>query len=58
MKSRRNDVATVRALENLAERWVVSKSEVVRRAIRQVARSPEPLNDALDALGLRLAPLS
>ncbi len=44
------DVATVRALESLAKRWQVSKSEVVRRTIRQAARSPEPLSDALDAL--------
>jgi hypothetical protein len=28
------DVETVRALENLAQRWNVSKSEALRRAIR------------------------
>jgi hypothetical protein len=28
------DVETVRALENLARRWSVSKSEALRRAIR------------------------
>jgi len=44
------DVPTVRALENLAKLWGVSKSEAVRRAIRQSARTREPLNDALDAL--------
>ena len=44
------DTATVRALEKLAKRWGISKSEVVRRAIRQAARSREPLNGAIDAL--------
>lgn len=44
------DVATIRALERLAELWSVSKSEVVRRAIRRAARSNEPVNDALAAL--------
>jgi hypothetical protein len=42
------DVATVRALESLAERGGISKSEVVRRAIRQAARSQGPFDDALD----------
>ena len=35
------DVETVRALEELARRWNVSKSEALRRAIRASA-SPKP----------------
>ena len=44
------DIATVHALETLAKRWGISKSEAVRRAIRRAARSREPMNDALAAL--------
>ncbi len=33
------DVATVQALEKMAERWSVSKSEALRRAIRAAAAS-------------------
>ena len=45
------DVESVRALEALARRWDVSKSEVLRRAIRSAAASVEPGNAAaLDAL--------
>lgn len=31
------DVATVQALEKMAQRWAVSKSEALRRAIRAAA---------------------
>lgn len=45
------DVESVRALEGLARRWNVSKSEVLRRAIRSAAASVDPGNAAaLDAL--------
>jgi len=49
------DVETVRALEATARRWQVSKSEVVRRAIRAVAEGKVPEEDdsplaALDEL--------
>ena len=45
------DVASVRALESLAERWRVSKSEVLRRAIRIAAASAYPeKTKALEAL--------
>ena len=45
------DVESVRVLEELARRWDVSKSEVLRRAIRSVAATVEPGNAAaLDAL--------
>ena len=48
------DVESVRALEDLARRWEVSKSEVLRRAIRSAAASVEPATaaaiDALDRL--------
>ncbi len=45
------DVETVRALEGLARRWKVSKSEALRRAIRSEAqRQPDEENEALDAL--------
>lgn len=36
------DVETVRTLESLARRWDVSKTEVVRRAIRAAARETSP----------------
>ena len=36
------DVETVRTLESLARRWNVSKSEVLRRAIRSAARGESP----------------
>ena len=45
------DVETVRALEDLAKRWDVPKSEALRRAIRTVSQeaSSKP-SDALRAL--------
>ena len=43
------DVDSVRTLEELAQRWNVSKSEVLRRAIRIAAMEREPGKDA--ALG-------
>ena len=43
------DVESVRALEALAQRWNVSKSEVLRRAIRIAAMEGGPDNGA--ALG-------
>ena len=36
------DVETVRTLESLARRWNVSKTEVLRRAIRAAAREENP----------------
>ncbi len=36
------DVETVRSLETLAQRWSVSKSEVLRRAIRLAANEDSP----------------
>ena len=36
------DVETVRTLESLARRWNVSKSEVLRRAIRAAAGEQSP----------------
>ena len=36
------DVETVRTLESLARRWNVSKSEVLRRAIRTAAGEESP----------------
>ena len=36
------DVETVRTLESLARRWNVSKSEVLRRAIRAAAEEGSP----------------
>ena len=36
------DVETVRTLESLARRWNVSKSEVLRRAIRAAAGEKSP----------------
>ena len=56
------DVETVRALERMAERWRVSKSEALRRAIRAAAGQKAPTTtDALKALdqlqrSLRLSP--
>lgn len=48
------DVETVRALETLAQRWGVSKSEVGRRAIRMAAnkdsRNSSTALNALDQL--------
>ena len=45
------DVETVRALEDLAKRWDVPKSEALRRAIREVSRAaPSKSSDALRAL--------
>ena len=45
------DVESVRALEELAGRWGVSKSEALRRAIRSEAgRQPARSGDALAAL--------
>ena len=45
------DVPSVRALESLAQRWRVSKSEVLRRAIRIAAASAYPeKTKALQAL--------
>ncbi len=47
------DSETIRALEEMATRWGVSKSEALRRAIRAVARrqrQPDRRQDALVAL--------
>ena len=45
------DPSTVRALERTARRWGVSKSEVLRRAIRAAAeRRPVPSSEGLAAL--------
>lgn len=45
------DVDTVEALERIARRWRVSKSEALRRAIRDAANAPPPAsNEALAAL--------
>ena len=45
------DVESVRALEDLARRWRVSKSEALRRAIRsEASRQPAKGEDALVAL--------
>ena len=45
------DVETVRTLESLARRWNVSKSEVLRRAIRAAAGEQSPRAKAkLEAL--------
>jgi Ribbon-helix-helix protein, copG family len=43
------DVKTVRALEALAQRWKVSKSEALRRAI-QASAEREPREAGRDAL--------
>lgn len=56
------DVETVEALERIAQRWRVSKSEAMRRAIRAAeAQEPAAASEALQALDrlqrrLRLAP--
>ena len=42
------DVKSVRALEAMARRWKVSKSEALRRAIRAAAEQESP--EALDAI--------
>lgn len=42
------DVETVQALEKIARRWKVSKSEALRRAIRAVAEQPG--SESVDAL--------
>jgi hypothetical protein len=48
------DVETVRALERMAQRWKVSKSEALRRAIRAAAGEglggSTPALEALDRL--------
>ena len=45
------DVESARMLETLADRWSVSKSEALRRAIRATARGQAPPSRApLDAL--------
>ena len=36
------DVASVQALEKMAQRWAVSKSEALRRAIRAAAAAEAP----------------
>ncbi|MGH7646327.1 MAG: ribbon-helix-helix protein, CopG family [Gemmatimonadales bacterium] len=44
------DAKTVRALEEMARRWNVSKSEALRRAIEASARAGAAAPDALAAL--------
>ena len=48
------DLETVEALDQVAQRWRVSKSEALRRAIRSVATedagAARPAIEALDAL--------
>ena len=44
------DVDTTKLLERVAERWGVSKSEALRRAIRAAAASEPRMNDATAAL--------
>jgi hypothetical protein len=45
------DVDTVRALETVANRWGVSKSEALRRSIRAaVEAEPQPSSSALETL--------
>lgn len=44
------DVETTRILERVAERWGVSKSEALRRAIRAAAAAEPKMNDATSAL--------
>ena len=52
------DVESVRALDDLARRWQVSKSEALRRAIRsEASRQPARGGDALAALDQLLASL-
>ena len=56
------DVESMQALERIARRWKVSKSEALRRAIRAAVEQPPPAaSDALRALdelqqSLRLTP--
>jgi hypothetical protein len=56
------DVETAEALDRIARRWKVSKSEALRRAIRAAAEQPPPEpGEALQALdqlqrSLRLTP--
>lgn len=45
------DVETTRALEEMARRWGVSKSEALRRAIRAVGQPAAIASKALVALG-------
>ena len=53
------DVASVQALERMAQRWAVSKSEALRRAIRAAAAAEAPGGrqdlDRLDRLQRALA---
>lgn len=53
------DVASVQALEKMAQRWAVSKSEALRRAIRAAAAAEAPGGrqhlDRLDRLQRALA---
>lgn len=45
------DVDSVRALEDLARQWGVSKSEALRRAIhKELHRQPKRVDEALRAL--------
>jgi hypothetical protein len=45
------DVGTARALERIAQRWKVSKSEALRRAIHAAAEQQRPeASDSLQAL--------
>ena len=44
------DIETARALEDMARRWGVSKSEALRRAIRAAKRRPAGAPKALTAL--------
>jgi ribbon-helix-helix CopG family protein len=45
------DAGTVKTLENMAQRWGVSKSEALRRAIRAAAKQPSSQGmEALEAL--------
>jgi hypothetical protein len=45
------DIETVRTLEWLADRWRISKSEALRRVIRDAARDRAPASNAsLEAL--------
>ena len=58
------DLETVQALDRIAKRWKVSKSEALRRAIRTAAEQPPPESTdalhALDALqrSLKLTPVT
>lgn len=44
------DVGTLEALEKIARRWQVSKSEALRRAIRASAERDRDRGDSLQAL--------